>query len=130
MLCLTNAGIDRDATQFMTMDDTLVYDLAGYRSRTSKRVGNVQLFAEQYDLPNHPFDRNAKPGDVMLFFNNTLHKGAPPKRECRDVFVYLLLPNLCPWDRQLERDGIGCRGVQFGRLYTHTLASASCLSRV
>jgi len=106
MLHLTDAGPNRGATQFMTIEDTQEYFQRGYRGDTSQRVEDLQSFAEEKGLPYRPFSHDSKAGDVMLFLNNALHKAVPPRDDYRDVLTYLLLPNPIPWHEQLEKDGI------------------------
>lgn len=125
MLHLTDAGKDLGATQFMTMDDSIEYYRHGYRGQTSKRIADLEPFAEAHQLPYRPFHHESKAGDVMLFNNNALHKAVPPRAGYRDVLTYLLLPNPIPWHEQLERDGIASIEANPGGYPRQPIAASS-----
>lgn len=73
----------------------------GYKDR----VEDLTPYAESRGLDFHPQKVNARPGTILIFHPNTLHKAVLPHTGHRDVMSLLLVASIMPWDEDLERRG-------------------------
>ncbi|TSC80429.1 MAG: Uncharacterized protein G01um101425_83 [Candidatus Peregrinibacteria bacterium Gr01-1014_25] len=105
-LHLTKTTAETGAMEVMNREDTMAYRRAGYFGQfQSERTADLEGFARTHGLQYRPHHFDAEPGDVTLFDMNFLHRAVAPQAGIRDVVVFLFLPNMVSWEKQLELDG-------------------------
>ncbi len=106
-LHLTKATGDTGATDFMNLEDTMMYRRAGYFGQFQKeRYAELQDFAKDHNLPYRPFHLDAAPGDVTICDVNFFHRAVTPRAAFRDIVSFFFVPNPIHWEEQLKLDGI------------------------
>jgi len=106
-LHLTPATAETGATEVMNREDTMAYHGAGYFGQyRSEFKADLESFAKEHGLPYQPLHFDATPGDVTFLNMNFLHRAVAPRTGHRDIVSFCFLPNILPWEEQLEIDGI------------------------
>lgn len=107
-LHLTEAKADTGATQLMNKEDTMAYRDAGYfGQQLDERYADLQDFAKEHGLPYRPFHNDAAAGDATILDQNFFHRAVAPRKAFRDIISFFFVPNILPWDEQLEKNGLG-----------------------